>query len=199
MADEEQKPQKIDINDPNLNEVDMELDTDADAFAFPAPPPDGVYEIRMRPSEQGWERRWSEKLNKHYLQIGLELRIVDPGGEFDDKIVFDQASDIVMQGTNICRIAGILKILGEKIPAKTTNVKLCQMFDTVLATNPSARIKTRWEGYSKDQKKTVKRGMSTFPETADGKRQHVFTDPNTGEEITASIRIQRYLPLNVAA
>ena len=199
---EEQKPQKIDINDPSLQgqiEEAMELDTDADAFSFPAPPPDGVYEVRMQPSDQGWERRYSEKLHKHYLQIGLELRIVDPGGDFDDKPIFDNASDIVMQGTHICRIAGILKALGETIPSKTTNVELCRMFDTVLATNPSTRVKIRWEAYSKDQKKTLKRGMNNFPKNADGKPLHVFEDPNTKEEITANVRIQRYLPLEVAA
>lgn len=202
VTEEEQKPQKIDINDQSLQsqiEEQVEMDPEADAFSFPAPPPDGVYEVRMQPSDQGWERRYSKKLNKHYLQIGLELRIVDPGGEFDDKPIFDNASDIVMQGTRICRIAGILKALGEAIPSKTTNIELCRKFEEVLATNPSLRIKTRWEGYSKDQEKTVKRGMASFPKNAEGKPLHVFEDPNTKEEITANVRIQRYMPLEVAA
>lgn len=188
----------IDINDLSLQEEQMDLNPEGDAFGFPPPPPDGTYVVTLKLAKNGFEEREIKRganAGGKYLNANIEARIVSDDEGLKDKVFFDAASTIVMKGANTCRIAGILGALGAAVPARISNVELCRKLNEALGLEPQCRVTIQWEAYSKEQEKTLLRGMKKFPANADGAHKHTFNDPNTGEELSARAAIVRYLPL----
>ena len=198
---------EVDINKMDLEEEVLEIKEGGDAFATPAPPPDGVHLVKFRLAETNAFVRVPIKKgpNKggYFYDSNLVLSIVDPDGPYDGKIIFDSASCLVRSESGQCRISGILTEFGLDVIGKTSDADLIRKLNEVAQTEPEIKVKGQWVGYSKDQKKVVKRGMKSFPEILDSNSQgtgvynHVFEDPNTGEEITARFKVSRYIGLEV--
>lgn len=204
-----QGPQTVDINalDATAGEA-VDINTEADAFSAPPPPPDGDYLVSLALSEkdqvQQAQLKSGANKGKNYFTVNIVAKVID--GDYEGRVLFDRPNTIInQQGT--CSIAGVLKALGETIPSRTTDVELVKQLLNVLQTEPTVKIKQRWEGSWKtgevdaNGREVYKRirGMAKFPEAgtdADGNTVHLstFVDEATGEEVQARGTITRYSP-----
>lgn len=197
--------EEVDINSLDLEEEALEIKEGGDGFATPAPPPDGTHLVKLRLAETNAFVRVPIKKGPNagsfFYDSNLVLSIIDPEGPYDGKIIFDSASCLVRSESGQCRISAILGEFGIDVTGKTTDVELIQKLNELAQTEPEIKVKGQWQGYSKDQKKVVKRGMKSFPEILDSEGQgtgvhnHEFDDPQTGEEIKARFRVSRYIGL----
>jgi hypothetical protein len=195
--------EKLDINDPSLEVENLDINPEADAFAFPPPPPDNTYRAKLK-SKQVNNAPFEPKKAKNgtlYLYTAIEARIIDPAGKQDDWPVFDNfVSTMVMENSGTSRVAGILKALGQPVPARTSHKDLIQRLIDVLAGEPEVQITTMWEGYCETCDKTVVKGMKRFPKAADGdSHQANMACPKDGTEVRAQARIVKYQPVAVTA
>lgn len=211
MSDEEKvQPKSIDINDLSLTTEEVTVDEDADAFQMPPPAPDGIHRAKLK--FQGTGMPWSAQPDRSdsskigYLFCGIEARIIAPDKPYDNNPVFDgYVSTMIMQSSGTCRVAGVVRALGGKIPSRTTHQGLAKILNDLIAGEPQVRIETRWEGYCETcpgrrgkTGKVVLRGMKKFPEK-DGKIKHVVECKSCGTEVTAQARIVRYLSVEGGA
>jgi hypothetical protein len=195
----------VDINDKGLFTGDVvELNFESDAWAFPAPPPMGLYDLKLFPAKDAFkmvlrdENKGFDAQGNVYYQANLECRIVAPGTEYDNVPVFVTVSSIVGRGKELSSMMGVVKLTGAK-PKKNslTDLEQAKILNAVLKNEPVIRkVHLDWEGYSKNDKKSVAKSMVDFPKNADGTYQHTYTRVDTNrdkEEITAQLRIKNWV------
>lgn len=206
MADEERKLQSVDLNELQLEDDDLgsDFNPDADAFSGPPPPPDGIAFVKLRLFKGGDTPTGfsvgQTRNGDSYIMARIEARIVDEGGPFHDRPLFDRQSTAKRTGSGTCGIAGVLKALGEAVPRTIGKRELAVMLRDVLEQEPMCRIEHQWQGRAQTGTddngrpiyRTVKRGMKKFPQNEDGSYNHVFE--HDGEEVVAQATILRYLP-----
>ena len=194
MSENDNKPTAIDINSPDLVTEELNVDTEKDQFASMPVIDDGTYRaklIQKKPSdsESFWIRSTTKKANKPYLATGIEARIVDPGGKFDDWPVFDNfVSTLVMEMTGTNKIVGILKAGGQQLPTRITDVELARALDGFLQGEPTLGIvpsrlryiATFARARAKGQKKMNPKGMTACPKC--------------GNPLSIQARIVKYVP-----
>ena len=197
--DNNTKPESIDINSPDLVTEELNVDTEKDQFASMPVIDDGTYRaklIQKKPSdsESFWIRSTTKKANKPYLATGIEARIVDPGGKFDDWPVFDNfVSTLVMEMTGTNKIVGILKAGGTQLPARITDVELARALDGFLQGEPTLGIVTQQEAYCPVCEKTKAKGQKKMnPKGA-------TPCPVCGEALQVQARIVKYVPESAVA
>lgn len=194
MPDEIQKAQKVDINDLSLAAEEQELNPDADAYAAPPPPPDQRWQTKLAISEQGvtaGKVKKGAQAGKGFYQINIAATITAPDSPFDGRVVFDGPTTLVFDG--ISKAAGLTKILGGAVAARTTNVEVARELARIVQGEPTVLIDTRWEGYCRDCEKTKLKGMKKFPQNADGTHRHTVKCPECGGEISAKATISKYV------
>ena len=195
MADDNNtKPVSIDINSPDLVTEELNVDTEKDQFASMPVIDDGTYRaklIQKKPSdsESFWIRSTTKKANKPYLATGIEARIVDPGGKFDDWPVFDNfVSTLVMEMTSTNKIVGILKAGGVQLPTRITDVDLARMLDGYLAGEPTSGIVVQQEAFCDVCEKTTAKGQKKM------NPKGTTACPRCGNPLSIQARILRYVP-----
>lgn len=189
----------IDLNDLALEDEALQLDPDADAFQGPPPPPDGVHLVKLSlfrrngesPFQAGRDRR-----GRPYIMAAVVGTLVAEGKPWNNQKVFDRVSTVIFQSSGTCRMAGALKALGISVPATTSTKQLAQLLENALEGEPLVGVETRWEARAQHDETwvTVAKGMKRFPMRQDGSYQHIITDPDTGELVTAQATVVRYLP-----
>lgn len=195
-----QKAQKVDINDLSLAAEEQELNPDADAYAAPPPPPDQRWQGKLSLSEQGVTQGKVKKgaqAGKGFYQINVAAQISAPDSPFDNRTVFDGPTTLVFDG--ISKAAGLTKILGGEVAARTTNLEVARNLVKLLAGEPTVLFDTRWEGYCRDCEKTKFKGMKKFPQRADGTHSHTVKCPECGGEISAKATIAKYVRFDPSA
>lgn len=193
MPDENQKAQKVDINDLNLASEEQELNPDADAYAAPPPPPDQRWQAKLAISEQGitaGKVKKGAQQGKGFYQINLAATLTAPDSPFDGRVIFDGPTTLVFDG--ISKAAGLTKILGGVVAARTTNVEVARELARIVQGQPTVLLDSRWEGYCRDCEKTVLKGMKRFPQNADGTHAHTVKCPHCGGEVSAKATVAKY-------
>lgn len=191
---EKSKLQQVDLNALDLVNDEMEVNTEADAFAGPPPPPDGDHLAKLtlgRDKVQLGE----DKQGKPYYMVHVEARLVDPSGPLDNRVVFDRASTMIMRNSGTCRIAGILRALGDSVPARIGARDLAKQFVDRLAGEPQVIISTVWEAYCSDCEKVQARGEKRFPASGDGNHRSQLECPKCGSLLTAQAKVVSYKPV----
>jgi hypothetical protein len=195
MPDNDNKhSQAIDINDPSLVTEELNVDTEKDQFASMPVIDDGTYRaklIQRKPSESEsfWIRSTTKKAGKPYLATGIEARIVDPGGKFDDWPLFDNfVSTLVMEMTGTNKIVGILKAGGVTLPVRITDVELARALDAFLQSEPTLGIVTQVEGYCDGCEKTKLKGQRKVNPKGS------TACPTCGNPLALQARIIKYIP-----
>ena len=194
MSENDNKPTAIDINSPDLVTEELNVDTEKDQFASMPVIDDGTYRaklIQKKPSdsESFWIRSTTKKANKPYLATGIEARIVDPGGKFDDWPVFDNfVSTLVMEMTGTNKIVGILKAGGQQLPTRITDVELARALDSFLQGEPTLGITTQVEGYCDVCERTRLKGQKKV------NPKGVTACPTCGNRLSLQARIIKYVP-----
>ena len=200
MPDDNQKAKKVDINDLSLAAEEQELNPDADAYAAPPPPPDQRWQGKLAISEQGITsgnvKKGAQK-GKGFYQINVAATITAPDSPFDGRVVFDGPTTLVFDG--ISKAAGLTKILGGTVAARTTNVEVARELARLLQGEPTALFDTRWEAYCRDCEKTIKRGMKKFPQNPDGTHRSTIKCPECGGEVSAKATISKYVKFDAEA
>lgn len=204
MSDTKTEAQTFDLNDPRLanpEEFDSyDINPDGDAFAPPPPVPDGSYDVTVAIQNGKIIRnvvKSGPNKGKPFLAADLELTVVDPGGEFDGRKIFSSVTSLVRQASNTSAVAGLLKALGVEVPSRTNDGALFLELASVVATEPTVRVRTKWRASAKDADgnyQTIKNGMRSFPALDDEgtKFNHLVTDPLTGEQVSARAEVLRY-------
>jgi hypothetical protein len=191
---------------PSAETADDRVDVDPTKDAFAAPPPvkDGVHEAKLAYGSDDPEKRWQTRKDKQgnkYYATKLMAKIIDPGNEDDNKVVFDGfVSTMMRQGTS--RVIGVLHALGYDVGTITSHLDQVRALDNLLAGEPTCQIETEWEAqYDSGEKddttgktiyKRLKKGMKNFPSDANGVFQHVLESPVDGSDVTAQARVVRY-------
>ena len=194
----------FDINDPRFQGEDegevYDINPEADAFSGPPPVPDGRYEVKLSIQDDKanrYEIKKGANIGKSFYGVNLELTVVDPDGEFDNRKVFYSANTMVQRDSNTSTIAGLLVKLGAEVPRRTSDTALIRLLSETLEADPTVGIKTQWRASVKQDDgkyKTVKRGMRAFPqfETEEGEPERFnpfVEDPSTGEQVRARAEV----------
>jgi hypothetical protein len=193
--------QKIDnINDPRLQQEMVEADPDADLYEVAAPPPDSqpdgmpiTYQVKLILGSDGLTAKQQFRdgdaegrpSGAYYLNVSIEAYIIDPGGPFDNWVLYENNATSLLQvkrgakqnsdgpsGTSTLHT--ILRSVGYPMLGKvplTGPGSLAEHTVGVLSSEPVCGITGRWEAscpnpYSKSRKdkyRDVCLGMKNFP------------------------------------
>jgi hypothetical protein len=195
-ADEEKrKLETVDINSLDLADEEISVNSDADAFAGPPPPDDGDHLVKLSLGDRKVQMG-KGKNGQTYFMAHVVAKLVT--GPFENRVVFDNASTMIMQGSGTCRAAGVLKALGETVPPRTTAKTLMQELVSRLAGEPQCIVTTSWEAYCPDCEKNVLRQQKRFPANGDGSHRHQLECAKCGSLLTAQARIMAYKPAPTA-
>lgn len=207
---------KIDINDPLLQQEMIEADPEADFFELPPPPPDDRdYQAKILLGERGVNVKHQKMSGDKdgqptgplFLIFALELRLIDPGQPWDDAPLFDNATSIVMRSSGTSLLHAILRAVGVPAMGRMTLAELRDHALGVFASEPVCLVSGKWEAQIEDPPgsknyRAVKKGMKNFPliDPAHPELGHypyaeVFdpvTKQNTGEMARAQFRVNKY-------
>ncbi len=197
MSESNLKP--VDLNDLYLEDEALQLDPEADPFQGPPPLPDGVHLVKpslFRRNGNSPFQAGMDKTSHKFVMASVVATVVAEGKPWNGAKIFDRVTTIMLGNTQTCRMAGVLKPLGVKIPATTTAKELAKTFETQLEGEPLIGVETQWQARAQhgDKWVTLLRGMKKFPQREDGSYNHVIEDPETGEKVTAQATILRYMP-----
>jgi hypothetical protein len=203
------EPEKIDINDPRLQQEMVEANPDANFFdPTPPPPDDRELQVVVRVDDEGPSAKKQAKRGDPQggpftgplvVSFPLVLQVVDPGQPWDAQYIYDNASSGISDAKGTSRLHTILRALGA--PA-LGNMSLAQLRDhaiNVFSTEPTAFITGEWEARCEDPKarggwRTCCRGMKNFPkdETKPTGFDHIYVDTKAGK-VAGRYRVSNYL------
>lgn len=206
MADElelKQKAVQVDINDLQLADEQVDIDGDADAFAGPPPPNDGDHRVKLSVGKRAVSGG-KDKKGRPFYMVDTNAKIL--AGDFENRILFDNVSTMVMDSSGTSRMAGVLKALGEPVGGRTSIVELSRAYVNKLTGEPEVLVQSQWTAYCADCKSDfdssggkrgkkngiVLRGQKRFPQDANGGHRHVVECPNCGSVLNARAEIIAY-------
>jgi hypothetical protein len=213
MADElevkeREKTKPVDLNDLQLADEQVDMNADADAFAGPPPPLDGDYRAKLSIGKRG-AIQGKDKNKALFYMVHTQAKII--AGDFENRVVFDNPSTMVMQSSGTSRIGGIMKALGEPVGGRVGILDLTRRYAEKLTGEPEVTITTQWSAYCGDCKTDydnsggkrgkkggiVLRAMKRFPENGNGTHRHQLECPICGSMVTANAEIVAYKPVPV--
>lgn len=200
------KAAPVDINDLQLADEQVDVNGDADAFAGPPPPDDGDHRAKLSLGKRAVTSGKSKNGGLFYM-VDVNAKII--AGAFENRILFDNASTMVMQNTGTSRMAGIMKALGETISGRTSIVELTRNFVAKLTGEPEVIVQSQWTAYCQDCNEenknsngkrgkkggVVLRGQKRFPENGDKSHRAQVECPNCGSLLNARAEIVAYKPV----
>lgn len=205
MADEvdlKEKAKQIDINDLQLSEEMVDVQGDADAFAGPPPPADGDHLVKLSLGKRGVSQG-KAKDGKLFYMVDVNGKIIS--GDFENRILFDNVSTMVMTNTGTSRIAGVLKALGDPVNGRVGILDTTRKFVEHLTGEPQVTVQTQWTAYCGDCNDAFKankskgkkggivlRGEKRFPENGDKTHRAQVECPNCGSLLNARAEIVAY-------
>ena len=191
MSDEERKLTQVDINSLDLADDELSINTEADAFAGPPPPDDGDHLVKLSLGDRKVQMG-KGKQGQTYFMAHVVAKLIT--GPFENRVVFDNASTMIMQGSGTCRAAGILKAIGETVPSRVSSKDLMRQLVERLAGEPQCIITTTWEAYCPDCEKNVLRQQKRFPTNGGGGHRNQIECAKCGSLLSAQARITAYKP-----
>ena len=192
--------QDVDINNLELGaDEPMEgFDPEADPFAAPPPPNDGTYIAEASLQEGQYGGIKYDDVKKQY-SVKVAARIVNPGGKFDNRLVFDTLrTNVRKDGSS--SISGFLQ--ANKIKPETGKGAIVKQTGETLAGKPQVRITTSWRSKYQDSDGTYKdlfKGQKRHPSDGNGGFLHknkVVLSDGTEKEVVAQAEIIKYAPIN---
>lgn len=178
-------PQEIiDENDPRLISEPLEMNLEGDAYAQPVPPPDATYHAKLKlkhvENDKKEKKDFEVKMTKRapilpYLSTGIEARIIDPAGKFDNIPVYDSWVSTFTGRDNSSKISTILSHL--KQPSgqpwavagqRMTHREWMDLFIKALAGEPEVRIMTAWEWSCTVCGEEAKKAGQAYPRSITG-------------------------------
>ena len=208
MSDEvdlKEKAKPVDLNDLQLADEQVDVNADADAFAGPPPPTDGDYRVKLSLGKRGVSQG-KAKDGKLFYMADVNAKVTT--GEFENRILFDNVSTMVMQNTGTSRMAGVLKALGDPVGGRVSILETTRKFADMLAGEPEVTVQTQWTAYCQDCKAEndanksrgkkggiVLRGEKRFPQNGGGHHRAQVECPNCGSLLNARAEIVAYKPL----
>jgi hypothetical protein len=205
-VDLREKAKEVDINDLQLADEQVTIDGDADAFAGPPPPPDGDHRAKLSVGKRK-VTGGKDKRGRPFYMVDSNAKII--AGDFENRILFDNVSTMVMDSSGTSRMAGVLKALGEQVGGRTSIVELTRLYVNKLAGEPEVLVQSQWTAYCADCKADadasggkrgkkngiVLRGQKRFPQDANGGHRHQVECPNCGSMLSARAEIVAYKPI----
>lgn len=194
MSDEKElksKPVEVDINNLELVDEQVDVNADADAFAGPPPPDDGDHLVKLSLGRDKVQQG-KDKQGRVYYMVHVQAKVLN--GPFENRVLFDRVSTMVMQGSGTSRMVGVLKALGEPVGNRVSIVDLTRQFVNRLAGEPEVTVTTQWRGYCADCEKNVLRGQKRFPQNGDHTHRHQIECSKDGSLVTAQADIVAYKP-----
>lgn len=192
MADEKElkvAPKEVDINDLQLADEQVDVNADADAFAGPPPPDDGDHLVKLSIGRDKVQQG-KDKNGRPYYMVHVQGKVI--AGPFENRVLFDRVSTMVMQGSGTSRMVGVMKQLGESVGGRVSILDLTRQFVNRLAGEPTVTVTTQWRGYCSDCEKNVLRGQKRFPENGDHTHRHQFECKTCGSLVNAQADIVAY-------
>jgi hypothetical protein len=184
-----------------------QLDLKEDAWEFGAPPPRGLYDLKLFPAKECCKWGYIDPKDKTglFYTINMECKIVSDNTDYDGIPVFGAVTTRIFRGKNISTAAGLLVVLGYKVPNPATDKQLAMYAEAALKKERVAKAELDWRGaYSyKDPKngqdvwENVFNHFEEFPPDPEkpGMRKHLVTIANkTGgvAEVRAQLRLVRF-------
>lgn len=197
-AEDEKKGKTVDLlQEKNLPEGEKRKhDITEDAWEFSAPPKAQRFSIKIHPAKDPVTLYQDDKDRPPIYNIAIEGEIVNStNGEFDKVRVFPRVSTAVGRGKNISTAAGLLVKLGFKIPEEISDKSLATLVLKALMKEPVTDVEVDWQGYSKEEKRVVYRGMHRFPQDENGEPMHIVdykTKSGSIEEIKANLDVTHW-------
>jgi hypothetical protein len=200
----------IDINDPLLQQEMVEADPDANFFETPPPPDDREFQVKITCESDPTVKRQHKKTGPPdkstgplFLNFSLTLRIVDPNQPWDNQMVFDNATSLVMDSSGTSRLHTILRAIGAPALGSMSLAQLRDHAIDVFNSEPTAFIEGQWEARAESQGNkradkngwvTVRRGMKNFEkdETKAAGYDHVWMDAELGK-VPARFHVTNYI------
>lgn len=196
-------PIEVDINTAGLAEgVEQEIDAKEDWQARACPPPKGRYTLQLTVEDSKFEQMQKRGYspgdpNGKYYTKQIVCKIQDPTGKWQDSVVFYKASSGVPKGKKMSNMAGILLMIGAKMPTKINDLKLAKNFYAIIAKNqPILVADCDWSTWDMDGKgefgNALLVGMDNFPKKADGTYHHIVKT-KSGVEVIAKLKLIKWV------
>ncbi len=194
---------EVDINTAGLAEgVEQEIDAKEDWQARACPPPKGRYTLKLTVEDAKFEMNQKRGFsandpNGKYYTKQIACKIQDPTGKWQDSVVFYKASTGVGKGKKMSTMAGLLLMIGAKMPPKINDLKLAKNFYAIIAKNqPVLVADCDWSTWDKDGKgefgQALLVGMDNFPKKANGEYHHIVKT-NKGVEQVAKLKLIKWV------
>lgn len=109
-----------------------------------------------------------------FLLAHIVAQVQAPGQRYDKRTLNDNAMSIVFESSGTSPLHVLAKLTGFPVPSRGTLEELKQAITNGLASEPQVRIRTRWEAQINHgtqvapDYETLAKGMSQFPQAADG-------------------------------
>lgn len=182
-------PKEVDINDLQLADEQVDVNAEADAFAGPPPPSDGDHRVKLSLGNRK-VTSGKDRMGRTYYMVHTQLK-VGPGDPFENRVMFDNVSTMVMQsGTS--KMIGVLKALGEQVGSRVSILELTRLYVNRLAGEPEVIVTSQWRAYCADCEKNVLRGEKRFPQNPDGSHRHQFECKTCGSLVSAQAEPTAY-------
>jgi hypothetical protein len=177
MPDEKDE-RTIDINDPRLQQEMVEANPDADFFELPAPPPDDrAYIVKVMLGDKGIvasrQKRKGDVEGRptgpFFLNAAIECHIMDPDQPWDNRVLYENATSIIMQSSGTSLLHAILRALGYPALGRmplTGPGSLAEHTLGVFSSEPQCGVEGKWEARAQNAKGdwiTIRKGMKNFP------------------------------------
>lgn len=201
----------IDLDSPLLTSEQL-VNTEGDAYAQPAPPPDGKWRAKLKlqglkhDGSEAAKKLWPGKAEKDivpylvkthknkagqvdqvYLYTGIEARIIDPSGKFDDLPLFDSWVGTFQGRDGSTKVATILRLLKQpngqpyveskagtapgaavKAGQSLKQQEWMELFVKALAGEPEIGLESQWEWSCEGCGQEAKAQGKAYPKSITG-------------------------------
>lgn len=208
MPDRDDEVLVLDINDTKLAEGEaQELDLKEDFQARSAPPPKGKYllalfvdddKIEVNPKPGFTKEDLLKNPNSCFYKKQVTCKIMNDG-IWKDSIVFESASSGIPRGKKISKMAGMLVMMGVKIPTRISDLAITKLFIKAVKQIGAKGFVADcdWSTWDRHAGKgeygeALLVGMLNFPKKADGSYHHIVKNKKS-EEFVAKLKIVRWI------
>ncbi len=178
------------------------LDPTSDAFARIPPAPKGEYDLKLTPGRNGFEvdaldPKKPISNDNCYYKVNMEAVIVN-NSDYENQRVFPTVTTRIGRGKELSTMADLIVRLGagKHLKPEMNDFEVAELFSKILDKEPVfKKVPCDWEGYSKEDDRTVFKTMSDFP--SDGKGGFVpvgvhNTKNRQREEINAQLKVKEW-------
>lgn len=172
------------------------VDANSDAWAVTAPPPSGYYAFSPSITKDGIKgiERTEDSPESMFFKVNLELKFHSTDADIAGAVMFANVSTYIGRGKELSTVLGLMLRSNKKpktIPSPITDVDQVLYLQKWLGAQPLVYAFVDWQVWSKNQQKTLIKGMENFPQDEDG--NYLASIEVDGETCNANVKVVNFI------